>query len=437
MVSWWPADEPPPPKRGRWLKPEFFAVLSTAVFLSLSAASAGPPTADDLFDPEFLQDIQLSMKPADWDRLRAAYLEDTYYPADVRWRDQEATTAGVRSRGFGSRNAHKPGLRIDFGRYASRKSFLGLKSLVLANAIQDPSMLKQRAGMAMFNRMGMPAPRVVHARLFVNGQYVGLYELIESVDKAFLGRVFGPDQNGKVENDGHLYDYNYKGGWGFEYLGPGLEAYAEIFSPQTNESDAPSVLYGPLEEMFRAINQAPDEDFASAVGEFLELTRFARYLAIENFLADRDSVLGYWGANNFYLYRFEGRRDSQFIPWDKDLAFWAVDYHIFQGVEENVLARRMLAVPAIRRAYLDALLECAAVAMHQVSADSGTGWLEAEMRKEIAQFHDAAVADVNKRFTNERLDDELDKALRFAAERGPFVAREAQKELERLGESGR
>lgn len=436
MVSTWPADDLPP-RRGRWLRPELFSLLAIAVFLSLNSVSAGPPTADDLFDPDVLHDVQLSMKPADWDRLRSNYLEDTYYPADVRWRDQETTTVGVRSRGLGSRNGHKPGLRIDINRYSSRKTFLGLKSFVLANAVQDPSMLKQRAGLAMFTRMGVPAPRVVHARLFVNGQYVGLYMLIESVDKTFLGRVMGPDQNGKVENDGYLYEYNYKGAWGFEYLGPGLEAYAEVFEPKTHESDAPSILYGPLEELFRAVNQSRDEDFESTVGEFINLRRLARYLAIENFIADRDSVLGYWGANNFYIYRLEQRRESQFIPWDKDLAFWAIDYDIHQGVDDNVLARRMFAIPGIHRAYLEALIECASLATHPASAESSVGWLQAEMRRQIDQFREAALADVNKPFTNERLDDELQKVLRFAAERGPFVVREAEKELARLSGAGR
>lgn len=188
MVSWWPADEPPPPSRGRWLRFELFTALAAAVFLSLSAASAGPPAAADLFDEDQLQDIHVSMQPSDWDRLRANDLEDTYYPADVRWRDQVVTTAGVRSRVFGSRNAHEPGLGIDFSRYSSQQSFLGLTSLGLANTVQDPSMPKQRAAMAMLNRMGMPAPRVVHARLFVNGRYVGLYMLVEPVDKVFPAR---------------------------------------------------------------------------------------------------------------------------------------------------------------------------------------------------------------------------------------------------------
>jgi len=121
-----------------------------------------------------------------------------------------------------------------------------------------------------------------------------------------------------------------------------------------------------------------------------------------------------------------------FFPWDKDLAFWAPDYDIFQNVERNVLARRALAVPALRQLYLETLAACARSAMTPVSEEDPTGWLEAEALKEIAQFHEAGVADPQKCFCNERMDDEQEKVLRFARERGPYVLREAQKSLDRL-----
>lgn len=47
--------------------------------------------------------------------------------------------AGIRSRGRGSRSGTKPGLRVDFDRYASDQTFLGLKSFILDNLTQDPS----------------------------------------------------------------------------------------------------------------------------------------------------------------------------------------------------------------------------------------------------------------------------------------------------------
>jgi len=64
-----------------------------------------------------------------------------------------------------------------------------------------------------------------------------------------------------------------------------------------------------------------------------------------------------------------------------------------------------------------------------VSEDSTTGWLEAELQKEIVQIHNAGLADINKPFSNERFDDELGKVLAFARARAPYVVREVQKQI--------
>jgi hypothetical protein len=175
-----------------------------------------------------------------------------------------------------------------------------------------------------------------------------------------------------------------------------------------------------------------DSDFESAVGEYMDLRLFAQYLAAENFLADYDNFLGAWGPNNFYVYRFQGQKTMQIIPWDKDLAFWAFDRDIFQGIDANVLARRVLAIPGYRQVFLETLIKCAALSMQPVSEENPMGWLEAETRAEIAQFHAAGLADRQKSFTDERFEDELTKVLAFASKRGPYVMHDAQEKLAEL-----
>jgi hypothetical protein len=410
-----------------------FACALAAAFV-LTSEPANAQTSDELFDPSVLNDIQLSMKQSDWETLQENFLADTYYPADMKWRDVVVPQVGIRSRGSGSRNKSKPGLKVDFGRYLDDQTAFGMKSLVLANAIQDPSMIGQRIGLGMFARMGMPAPRVVHVRVFVNRDYIGLYELMEPIDKTFLARVFGEDANGKTENGGYLYEYQWKDQYAWDYLGPELRIYEELFEAKTHESDAPAVLYGPLEDMFQTINEASDSQFEREVGELLNLQQFVRHIAVENFVAEHDGFLGFWGPNNFYLYRFQGRKLAQLLPWDKDLVFWARDLDIFQGVNDNVLAKRALAVPSLYRLYLETLLECAARAEERESPDSKIGWFEAEVQRTLGQIRDAAHADTNKRFSTERFEDEIEKVQRFARERAGFVAREARSALEHLRE---
>lgn len=403
------------------------AAMVVALLLVV-AGHAVAQTSDDLFDGSVLHDIHLTMRPGDWELLQEHYLEDTYYRADMQWRDTTIPIVGVRSRGSGSRNPHKPGLKIAFDQYVNQKPF-GLKSIVLANGIQDPAMLKQRLGLKMFAKIGMAAPRVAHARVFVNRQYVGLYQVIEPIDKLFLARVYGKDEGGVVENNGYLFEYAWKDAYAFDYLGDDLRIYAELFEAKTHETDAPTVLYGPLEQLFRTFNTVSDSQFEREVGRLLDLQQFAKHLAVENFIAEYDGFLGSWGPNNFYLYRLQNREVSQVLPWDKDMAFWDIRYDIFQNIESNVLAQRALQVPSVYRTYVETLIACARAAAEPENEDSTTGWLEAETYRTIQQIHDAGLEDENKRFGNERFDDELIKVLDFARQRGPYVLREASKAL--------
>ena len=50
----------------------------------------------------------------------------------------------------------------------------------------------------LFRQMGVPAARVGYAKLYINGEYRGLFANSEEIDKAFLRNYF-------TNNDGNLY----------------------------------------------------------------------------------------------------------------------------------------------------------------------------------------------------------------------------------------
>ena len=234
-----------------------------------------------------------------WHDLKIHFEDDTHYPADFHWifqgRDIEAQQVSVRSRGRVSRSGVKPGLAVDFDRFTNQ-TFLGLKNIVLRNNTQDASMLHERLAMAFMNLMGIPAPREAHTRLYINGAYVGLYSIVEAVDQPFLQRVFG-------QSDGYLYDYEWVLSWFFEYLGADAAKYSPVlFKPETHAADP---VPRPLEWMIRTINETADPWFETDVSRYIDLGGFMRYIAVENFLAEQDGLLGNWGVNNFYLYRFQ------------------------------------------------------------------------------------------------------------------------------------
>src|SRR5262249_61692450 len=106
----------------------------------------------------------------------------------------------------------KPSLKIDINRYEDQ-TFLGLKSFNLKNNVQDASMMKDRLVMEVYSRFGVAVQRHVSAKLYVNGDYYGVYGLIESDDKTFLQRVFN-------EKEGYLYNYELARAYPLQYLRP-------------------------------------------------------------------------------------------------------------------------------------------------------------------------------------------------------------------------
>lgn len=387
--------------------------LSGLLTTLLCAQAALGQTAEDFFDDSVLHEIRLWVHPADWEHLKANYLENTYYPAEVQWGNVVAYDVGIRSRGFGSRSPLKPGLRVDINRYTKGQRFLGLTSFLLDNAAQDLSFLRERLSMLLFRRMGFPAPREAYTRLYVNDRYAGLYVIVEDVTKDFLRHNFG-------EDEGYLYEYKWTDEYHFEYLGADPAPYLVKFEPVTHESQ-PDVSV--LEEMIRTINQAPDEDFAARMSEYLELKGLLTYLAVENFLAEFDGILGEWGMNNFYLYRPADQKRFTLVPWDKDVTCSRPEHPIAFNLSSNVLVRRLMASPEMARDYLEALRATA------LQAEGPGGWLEQQLDRAYLQIRAAAHEDTIKGYSGQDFEDQVALVREFVRTRPELVLRAVERAL--------
>ena len=380
---------------------------------------ASAQTQDDLFNDDSLQEMRLTLSARDWAALKENYLDNTYYAANLTWRGVTVRNLGIRSRGNGTRNDVKPGIRLDFNRFLTNQTFMGLKALALDNEYSDDSLVREAVTMKMFAKMGIPPPREMHLRLYVNNEYAGVYTAIESVDRDFVTRLYGVDE-ANVETGGFLFEYSHIMPWNFEYLGEDLAPYAALFEAQTRDTDAMPVLFTPIEEMIRVINESPDEDFADAVGQYLDLPRFMKHLAVESFMAEWDGIVGFDTTNNFYLYRFRTGSLSQLIPWDKDRTFYAADLSVTTRFDTNVLVRRAMQVPALRQAFYEALAQCVAFAQEPDPNDP-RGWLEREVDRQTQQVAPAVAEDPVYPFPREEFATAVAFLLDFARTRASFV----------------
>jgi spore coat protein CotH len=395
-------------------------LCAVALVLAVSTLPAGAQTQEDFFTDSLVHDIRLTLSSRDWQTLKARANEDTYYPADLAWRGVTVRNIGIRSRGAGTRSGTKPGLRVDINRYLHDQEFLGLKAFVLDNALLDPSLIHESVAMKLYARMGLIVPRESPARLFVNDEYVGAYVIVEAIDRTFVSRVFGLDE-GDVEDGGYLFEYRWAGIYGFEYLGPGLEPYASLFEPHTRETDSMFNLYRPFEQLARSIAESPPERILPDVGRFIDLPGFITLLAVQNFLAELDGLVGKWGMANFFVYRFRDGGAAKLIPWDADHAFsLPTDLSIDYRLNTNVLVRGIMAEPELRRFYLDALRRTAELSAH-VDAGDSRGWLEREIDRQASLIAPSVAADPVTPFTSEQFEAAVAALRNFSRVRTLYV----------------
>ncbi len=403
-----------------------FPAQVVAIVITSCIALAAPPRASGdsdaalaaaRFDPATLHEVRIEMHGRDWALLQQNYLLDTYYPADVVWDGATIRNVGVRSRGSGSRDPRKPALKIDFNEFVDGQEFADLKGFTLDNFRQDPAMMKEVLTMQLYARLGIHAPRAVHARVYVNGAYLGLYGAVEIVDKSFLDSRLS-------EDDGYLYDFEWDGDYRLTWLGGDPLRYATMFKPETREDESPTQLWGTVTEMITALNHTSRDVWPQMLERYFDIDHLTTYLAVETFLSEHDGLAGDWGINNFYLYR---RADSErflLIPWDKDVNFREVDRSVYAGMEGNALLETAMNYPRLKEAYHAALRRCVATAT-EVAPGTGNGWLELEIVRLSALIRDAAREDTNKAFDDARFEQEIAWMFSFAQQRPRHVLGQA------------
>jgi spore coat protein CotH len=378
-------------------------------FTSIGAAPAQAQTAAELFDQNTVQEIRLSVNSRDLATLRANTQLNTYYTADLSWKNVKVRNVGIRSRGQGSRNPTKPGLRVDIARYTTGQTFVGLSTIILDNIWQDDSLLRERLAFTFFEKLGEPAPRESFCRLYINNEYFGLYAITEEIDGNFARRVTG-------ETDGTVFEFHWfiDKQWRAEDLGT-IDKYKELLEPRTHTLDADSTLYAPIQQLFKEVNGPDDAVWRSRVEQYIDLTQLMTHIAIEQFLLDNDGFLGAQGMNNFYLYRFQGTQKHRLFVWDRDQSFQFREGPV-EITDANVLFRRAMTYPDLKETYLATLEGCARVSLEN-------DFLRQEIDRLATLIFDAANADTKKQFASDptRFDRAVDFLREFASLRPASV----------------
>jgi hypothetical protein len=273
--------------------------------------------------------------------------------------------------------------------------------------------------MAHYARLGIPAPRALHTRLYVNGVFFGLYAIVESVDKELLARVFG-SVGADVQNDGWLYEFKWQDNWFFGYLGDDLREYMLRFEATTHESRSDEEKYRPIENLIRIANNTPPDRYNADVGPKLDLAQAVRFIAAQVFLAETDGFLGGFGINNLYLYRLENSDKHVFIAWDADNTFYHPEFPTNSGMTDNVLIRALLAIPEYNAMWYEEM-------RRNVQMAEEGDWLNNEIIRQLQRIDAAMKEDPVKPYSSNAYEAKAGEMLNFARARIAFVKCELER----------
>jgi spore coat protein H len=253
-------------------------------------------------------------------------------------------------------------LKIDLDHFEDAAPRLhGHRKINLSNGITDSGRAREALAYAVHRAAGVPAPRTAFAELTLtipgkyNKAYVGLYTVIEQVDKAFLKARFKSAKGLLVKPE------NLRGG--IEYLGEDWKRYEDKYRPKyegTKEHQKRLIAFA------RLIHKADDAEFRKEIGAFLDIDAFVRFVAADALMANLDSYLGY--GHNFYLYLRPDTNKFVFMPWDLDLSMgmWPVGGPPAKQIDlslehphigQNKLIDRLFAMKDVKEKYTRTLKE--------------------------------------------------------------------------------
>jgi spore coat protein CotH len=154
----------------------------------------------DIFRSDHVAKIHIIMREKDWLGLKSNTRAEQYVRANFWFDGEPYRNVAIRPKGMSSlmsgRQSGRMPLKVDFNFFNFAQSFRGIKKLNLNNGFSDPSFIRETLGFELFEQMGLPTPRRAFADVWVNNNHLGLYTIVEQVDKTFLRRNFeNPEGN--------------------------------------------------------------------------------------------------------------------------------------------------------------------------------------------------------------------------------------------------
>jgi spore coat protein H len=297
-------------------------LLATFTATTWSAAQPAKPNndRDALFRKPQVLNLTIELGKDEVESLRKDPRK--YVKVLIKENKTEYADAGMHLKGAAGsfRNFDdKPGLTLNMDKFVDAQRFHGMDKLHLANSVQDPSYLSELICGDLYRAAGVPASRISHAIVTLDGRKRGLYYIKEGYDKQFLQNAFGT-------NKGNFYD----GGFLRDIDQP-----LERLSGKDDIAD-----HGDLKALLDAAREGDEKKRFERMEKLLDMDKFITFLVLQVVVWDWDGYA--MKCNNYRIYHDPKSNKITFIPSGMDQMFGDPNGPIlpnFQGVVATELMK--------------------------------------------------------------------------------------------------
>ena len=335
-------------------------LLISIVLLTYIPVTAQPdfPPNYPLFDSSVVARVDITVNPDTLEWIYENVDSDIEFHATFKFNNgtinESVSDIGFRLRGNTSRYSQKKSFKVSFNSFVSGRKFYGIEKMNLNGEHNDPSIGRSRICWEWLRAVDIPAPRSTHVEVYINGNYYGLYIMVEHVDEEFVQSRFD-------NNDGNLYMCLYPAD--LAYLGTDPDLYKltsgdrQVYELKINSEYND---YSDLAHFIDVLNNTPLENLECELEKVFNLNDYLKIMAMDVITGNWDGYI--YNKNNFYLYHNTKTDRFEYIPYDLDNTL-GIDWldrdwgtrNIYEwsqhGSEVRPLYTRLLEVQSIRDRY--------------------------------------------------------------------------------------
>jgi len=287
--------------------------------------------SDYIYDQSKLPTFELNLPEASLTRIDNDPSAEEYVEGSLTFEGETISPVGIRYKGSigayvgclsgtdwanpsGRKTCTKLSMKVKINWEGREEKFYGLKKLQFHSQNNDDSQMRDRLAYHLFREMGVPAPRSIHARLLVNGDYVGLFSLVEQIDGRFTRYNYD-------DGEGNLY----KEVWPLTSSGTPQSTQTFLSNLKTNEDENPSVDL--IRTFAQEIANADDNNIKDVISNYMSVDEIISYAVVDRTIRVDDGAFHWYcttggcSNHNYYWYEEPNNNKVHLIPWDMDNTF--------------------------------------------------------------------------------------------------------------------